>query len=101
MLKAGLTKQPGLSTAEAIVPKTLDVNVFNPPKLEVLPTQGMQSHVGASETGQRQPCVPEKWSQEMMWGLLSRLIDLGVNGVCEPEQLLQVGVSIQQIDQSL
>ena len=25
-----------------------------------------------------------------MWGLLSRLIDLGVNGTCEAEQLLQV-----------
>lgn len=30
------------------------------------------------------------WAQEMMWGLLTRLCDLGAAGVCDAEQLLKV-----------
>lgn len=81
---------------KVIVPKTLDVDVYVPPKLEVLPTSdatttGSITRPSSSMSQGRSKStirsVPEKWSQEMMWGLLTRLCDDANAGACDMEQL--------------
>ncbi|CAE7579672.1 Dhodh [Symbiodinium sp. CCMP2456] len=85
---------------KVIVAKTLDVDVYIPQKLEVseaavpVPTRPSTSNsqvaVGSrpSTTKPLRPVFPEKWSQDMLWGLLTRLADLS-GAVCSAEQLLQ------------
>jgi len=80
---------------KVIVPKTLDVNVYVPPKLEVLPSTDTGSMVRSPSTvsqGKTRSSFragPEKWSQEMMWGLLSRLTSNLETGACDAEQLMK------------
>ncbi|CAK9003010.1 unnamed protein product [Durusdinium trenchii] len=83
---------------KVIVPRTLDVNVYAPPKLSVLtemptastrPSSTASQGIGKTSRPSGRPLAPEKWSQEMMWGLLTRLCDLGAAGVCDAEQLLK------------
>jgi len=82
-----------------IIAKTLDVDVYIPQKLEVseaavpVPTRPSTSNsqaVGSrpSTTKPLRPVFPERWSQDMLWGLLTRLADLS-GAVCSAEQLLQ------------
>ncbi|OLP92377.1 hypothetical protein AK812_SmicGene25849 [Symbiodinium microadriaticum] len=85
---------------KVIIAKTLDVDVYIPQKLEVseaavpVPTRPSTSNsqvaVGSrpSTTKPLRPVFPERWSQDMLWGLLTRLADLS-GAVCSAEQLLQ------------
>ncbi|CAJ1397060.1 unnamed protein product [Effrenium voratum] len=99
--------KPALSSAagkrrrdvlKVIVPKTLDVDVYSPPELFVTAA----SRPGTSASGARPvsrqsgnsrrpgPVLPERWTQEMLWGLLARLSDLEPSGICQPQLLRQV-----------
>ncbi|CAE7725683.1 unnamed protein product [Symbiodinium pilosum] len=83
---------------KVIIARTLDVDVYVPPKLEVgskgmastrPPTSNSQGVGSRPSTTMKSPFVlPEKWSQDMIWGLLTRLADLS-GSVCSSEQLLQ------------
>ncbi|CAE8677796.1 unnamed protein product, partial [Polarella glacialis] len=91
---------------KAIVPHTLDLDIFTPPKLDVCSNgaapllQGAisraasraqsQGSAGRSMSKQIAPTPPSRWSQEMLWGLLARFIELGAStGVLAQDQLLQ------------
>ncbi|CAE8706444.1 unnamed protein product [Polarella glacialis] len=90
----------------AIVPHTLDLDIFTPPKLDVCSNGAApllhgaisraasraqsQGSAGRSMSKQIAPTPPSRWSQEMLWGLLARFIELGAStGVLAQDQLLQ------------
>mmetsp|Transcript_59228 Transcript_59228/g.105229 ORF Transcript_59228/g.105229 Transcript_59228/m.105229 type:complete len:1758 (+) Transcript_59228:63-5336(+) len=99
-----------LESLKAIVPHTLDVAIYTPPKLEVCSAGALQGSISAatSRQGSNPPGtagtvgtqasatkrieVIERWSQDMLWGLLLRFLDLGAGstGVVSPQQLQQV-----------
>jgi len=109
-LSAGAAKRR-LEVLKAIVPHTLDVAIYTPPKLEVCTEGALQGNIsraasrqgavgqppgtaGTSTTASaaRRSEVAERWSQDMLWGLLLRFLDVGTgsSGVVSPEHLRQV-----------
>eukprot|EP00931_Biecheleriopsis_adriatica_P003924 TRINITY_DN105671_c0_g1_i1.p1 TRINITY_DN105671_c0_g1~~TRINITY_DN105671_c0_g1_i1.p1 ORF type:complete len:1772 (-),score=500.32 TRINITY_DN105671_c0_g1_i1:76-5391(-) len=89
---------------KVIVPLTLDVDVYAPPKLDVCteahsrPSSRQGSAPSGAPGGRRMSsstvaALPERWSQEMLWGILVRLLDLGAGssgGVVSEASLLQI-----------
>ncbi|CAK8991418.1 Quinolone resistance protein NorA [Durusdinium trenchii] len=88
---------------KVIVPRTLDVNVYAPPKLsaevpalrentnylDVLVFSCKLIKLREREPSAGSPNLRPSAPEEMMWGLLTRLCDLGAAGVCDAEQLLK------------
>lgn len=84
---------------KVIVPHTLDIEIYTPPKLDVVPDAPSQgaagravSRGGLNSRGSRTVAFSDRWTQEMLWGLFIRLSELGANatgGALSEDKLLQ------------